>query len=159
MSNERPDSTRILLVEDSDEDYEATVRAFRKAGIANSIHRCTNGDDALNYLYRREPYTDEKVAPWPTVILLDLNMPGTDGRDVLATIKADPDLRNIPVIVLTTSCDERDIQSCYNDGANSYIQKPVDLPGFMEAIQRLKEYWFEIVILPPECQSAASATP
>ena len=82
------------------------------------------------------------------MILLDLNLPGTDGREVLAEIKADPQLKEIPVIVLTTSSDDRDVQACYQAGASSYIQKPVDLDGFMRAIERLNDYWFEVVILP-----------
>ena len=82
------------------------------------------------------------------MILLDLNLPGTDGRDVLAEIKRDEHLKLIPVVVLTTSSDERDIEKCYQAGANSYMKKPVDLGGFVSAIQRLKDYWFEIVILP-----------
>ncbi len=82
------------------------------------------------------------------MILLDLNLPGTDGREVLAEIKADPQLKQIPVIVLTTSSDDRDVRACYQAGASSYIQKPVDLDGFMQAIERLNEYWFEVVILP-----------
>ncbi|MBS1212917.1 MAG: response regulator, partial [Proteobacteria bacterium] len=86
----------------------------------------------------------------PIVILLDLNLPGTDGREVLAEIKQDERLRQIPVVVLTTSSDERDIERCYQMGANSYIKKPVDLEGFMRAIQLLKDYWFEIVILPKQ---------
>ncbi len=140
----------ILLVEDNPEDFEATVRSFKKAGIANKILRCEDGDDALDYLHRRGEYTDPDAAPRPGVILLDLNMPGTDGRDVLLEIKSEMTLKSIPVIVLTTSTDERDIQDCYQAGANSYIQKPVDLAGFVESIQRLKDYWFEIVILPRE---------
>ena len=138
----------ILIVEDSDEDFYATSRAFVKSGIANNIHRCVDGEDALDYLYHRGKYEDSKSAPSPNVILLDLNLPKKDGREVLEIIKKDSKLSQIPVIVLTTSSDERDIDYCYSVGANSYIQKPVDLDGFMKAIQRLKDYWFEIVLLP-----------
>ncbi len=138
----------ILLVEDSPEDFEATFRALRRAGLANPIARCEDGDDALDYLYRRGRHADPATSPRPGLILLDLNLPGTDGREVLAEIKADADLRAIPVVILTTSTDERDVERCYSSGANSYIKKPVDLEGFMRAIQRLKEFWFEIVIVP-----------
>jgi CheY-like chemotaxis protein len=144
---ERNDQT-ILLVEDSPEDYAATVRAFKKAGLVNPIVRCADGDDALDFLYRRGPYAAPGSAPRPGVILLDLNLPGTDGRDVLAEVKADAGLRAIPVIVLTTSCDERDVTGCYLAGANSYVQKPVSLERFCQAVQRLKDYWFDVVILP-----------
>jgi two-component system response regulator len=140
----------ILIVEDSPEDYEATVRAFRKAGLANSIHRCENGDEALDYLLRRGIYADPEKSPRPGIILLDLNLPGLDGREVLTVIKKDSDLKKIPTVVLTTSMDERDIEDCYVNGANSYIHKPVDLNGLMIAIQRLRDYWFEIVVLPKE---------
>jgi CheY-like chemotaxis protein len=139
----------ILLVEDSAEDRMATLRAFKKAGLANPVFNCVSGDDALDFLYQREAYTDTTKAPRPAVILLDLNMPGTDGREVLTQIKNDENLKTIPVIVLTTSSDIRDIESCYSSGANSYVTKPVDLPGFLVAIQRLKDWWFEVVILPP----------
>lgn len=138
----------ILLVEDSPEDFEATERAFRRAGLKNPIHRCADGDEALDYLYRRGRYADPAASPTPGIILLDLNLPGTDGREVLETVKGDESLKRIPVIVLTTSSDERDVEACYRSGANSYIQKPVDLDGFMRAIERLKGYWFEVVILP-----------
>jgi len=124
--------------------------ASRKPELQTKFLRCEDGDDALDYLHRRGEYTDPDAAPRPGVILLDLNMPGTDGRDVLLEIKSEMTLKSIPVIVLTTSTDERDIQDCYQAGANSYIQKPVDLAGFVESIQRLKDYWFEIVILPRE---------
>jgi CheY-like chemotaxis protein len=144
ISNSQP----ILLVEDTPEDAEATLRAFKKAGMANPIFHCTDGDDALDYLRQQGKYADPASAPRPGMILLDLNMPGTDGREVLAAIKADESLRQIPVIVLTTSSDERDIQVCYRDGANSYIQKPVDMKGFLESIQRLVDYWYHIVLLP-----------
>jgi two-component system response regulator len=135
----------ILLVEDSPEDFETTKRAFRRSGLKNPILHCADGDEALDFLFRRGGYAE---APRPGVVLLDLNLPGTDGREVLAEIKADSQLRQIPVIVLTTSSDERDVEACYSAGASSYIQKPVDLDGFMRAIERLNDYWFEVVILP-----------
>ena len=144
MPNTTP-SQPILLVEDSPEDYEATLRAFRRSGLKNPLVRCEDGDQALDYLYRRGKYAD---APRPGVILLDLNLPGTDGREVLAEIKKEEGLKQIPVVVLTTSADERDISACYRSGANSYIQKPVDIEGFVKAIERLNGYWFEVVILP-----------
>jgi two-component system response regulator len=147
-------SQPILIVEDSPEDYEATVRAFRKSGMANSIRRCENGEEVLDYLYRRGVYVDSEKSPRPGIILLDLNLPGMDGRDVLKIIKKDSDLKKIPTIVLTTSTDERDIEACYVNGANSYINKPVDLNGLMIAIQKLRDYWFEIVILPKEEKQA-----
>lgn len=144
---DRSDHT-ILLVEDSPEDTEAVLRAFRKSGLINPIRHCADGDEALDYLHRRGPYAEPDAAPRPSVVLLDLNMPGTDGREVLAEIKQDEALKQIPVVVLTTSSDERDIEKCYEMGANSYIKKPVDLDGFMRAIQLLRDYWLQIVILP-----------
>lgn len=145
--NDRESHT-ILLIEDSNEDYYATKRAFEKAGVANHFYRCADGVEALDYLYHRGKYSDSLLAPRPNVILLDLNLPKKDGRDVLKTVKNDTELQMIPIIVLTTSLDEKDIQYCYEMGANSYIQKPVDLSRFVDAIRRLKDYWFEIVILP-----------
>ena len=138
----------ILLVEDSPEDFEATVRAFNRSGLRNPIIRCEDGDSALDYLHRRGRYAGPEPAPRPGVILLDLNLPGTDGREVLQEIKGDEELRQIPVIVLTTSTDDRDVTACYRAGANSYIQKPVDMDGFIRAIERLNGYWFEVVVLP-----------
>jgi CheY-like chemotaxis protein len=141
-------SQPILLVEDSPEDYEATVRAFKRSGLKNPIFRCEDGDNALDFLHRRGRYENPEESPRPGVILLDLNLPGTDGREVLTEIKQDEQLKQIPVIVLTTSNDSRDVDSCYLAGANSYIQKPVDMEGFIRAIERLKGYWFEVVVLP-----------
>ncbi len=142
------DITSILIVEDCEEDCEATKRAFRKAGLCNSLAHCWDGDEALDYLYARGEYAGPEKPPRPTVILLDLNLPGTDGREVLQEIKANDELKSIPVIVLTTSTDRRDIDGCYASGANTYIQKPVDMAGFFAAILRLKEYWLEVAILP-----------
>ncbi|HEX2309295.1 MAG TPA: response regulator [Vicinamibacterales bacterium] len=139
----------ILLVEDSPEDFETTRRAFRRAGLRNPMLHCATGDDALDFLHRRGRYT-AATAPRPGIILLDLNLPGTDGRAVLAEIKAEAGLSEIPVVVLTTSADDRDVEACYQAGANSYVQKPVNLDAFMVAIQRLHDYWFDVVILPHE---------
>ena len=138
----------ILIVEDNDDDYIATMRAFKKANLANPVRRCTNGDQALDYLFQRGEFSALGAAPRPSIILLDLNLPGTDGREVLRDIKAEQDLLKIPVVVLTTSNAERDIEQCYAAGANSYVQKPVDFEGFIRAIARLSEYWLNIAILP-----------
>ncbi len=138
----------ILLVEDNTEDYETTIRAFNKVGVTNPIKRCEDGEDALDYLFQRGEYSDPKSAPRPGIILLDLNLPGTDGREVLQEVKSDVNLKQIPVVVLTTSTDHRDIHECYNSGANSYIQKPVDLDGFINAIEMLSSYWLDMTILP-----------
>lgn len=140
----------ILIVEDSDVDYETTLRAFKEANMANPIQRCEDGEEALDYLFQRNQYSHSDKSPRPDLILLDLNLPGTDGRDVLKEIKNNAELKKIPVIVLTTSSDEKDINKCYQVGANSYIQKPVDLQGFFEAIQRLNDFWFEVAILPKQ---------
>lgn len=143
-------SQPILLIEDSPEDYEATLRAFKRSGLRNPVFRCSDGDEALDFLFRRGAYRDPDSSPRPGIVLLDLNLPGTDGREVLEVIKQDDALKRIPVIVLTTSSDDRDVQACYSAGANSYIQKPVDMDGFMQAIERLNGYWFEVVVLPRE---------
>lgn len=137
----------ILIVEDNREDYETTVRALRRVGVERDIRRCQDGDEALDYLFQRKSYADGDSAPRPAIVLLDLNMPGTDGFEVLDTMKQDDDLRIIPVVILTTSSSDRDITACYKTGANSYIQKPVDMKGFVETIRRLKDYWFETVAL------------
>ena len=145
-----PTGPPILVVEDSPEDYETTVRAFRRAGLRNPMHHCTTGDEALDFLHRRGPFEAPAEAPRPAIILLDLNLPGTDGRTVLHEIKHARQLSGIPVVVLTTSTDRRDVDACYAAGANSYVHKPVDLERFMRAIQRLSDYWFDVVILPKD---------
>ena len=132
----------ILLVDDNDDDVEAALRAFKRTNLNNAVVRAATGAEALAMLREGKVH--------PGLILLDLNMPGLDGRRVLAILKGDNDLRRIPVVVLTTSSDERDVDECYRLGANTYIQKPVDLDGLFAAIQRLKDYWFEIALLPKE---------
>jgi two-component system response regulator len=138
-----PDSQPILIVEDSMDDFEATKRAFWKVNLRNAVRHVLSGEEALSYLRSDD-------ARMPGLILLDLNMPGMDGRKTLEIIKRTPGLRKIPVVILTTSDDERDVQACYELGANTYIQKPVDFDGLIAAIKRLKEYWFEIALLPKE---------
>ena len=130
----------LLLVEDNEDDYEATVRSLKKNHFVNPVNWCRSGREALDFLARGEDL--------PDLILLDLNMPGIDGRQVLATVKADPALKHIPVIVLTTSNDARDIDTCYKIGASTYIQKPVSFEGLTEAIRTMKDYWFGIALLP-----------
>ncbi len=138
----------ILLVEDSPEDFVMTERSLRTAGLMNPIKHYDNGDDALEFLKIRRNNGQGSADPLPGVIILDLNLPGTDGREVLSEIKKDEFLKVIPVIILTTSSDDRDIRACYTIGANSYIQKPLNFEGFIKAMTRLKDYWFEVVVMP-----------
>ncbi len=138
----------ILVVEDSEDDFEAMERAFKKENVGNTIIRCSNGDKAIDYLFRQGKYYEPDQTPRPGIIFLDLNLPGTDGRVILSKLKQDDILRSIPVIVLTTSSDERDIQDCFQAGANTYVKKPVDFESFIEAMRRLKDYWIEFSIIP-----------
>jgi two-component system, response regulator len=137
----------ILMVEDNADDYEATLRSFKKARLENPVHWCNNGKDAIDYLKHQRKYADAPIEP-VGLVLLDLNMPGMDGRKVLALVKQDPLLKKIPVVILTTSTDGRDVDSCYELGASTYIQKPVDFEGLIEATRRIKDYWFGIALLP-----------
>ena len=139
----------VLVVEDSPEDYEATRRALERGGLANPLVHFPTGDEALDYLFPRGRAPHPAAAARPSLILLDLNLPGTDGREVLARLKGDPVMRQVPVVVLTTSRDQRDVTDCYLAGANSYVQKPVDLAGFRAAMETLRGYWLDVVVLPP----------
>jgi two-component system response regulator len=149
MNEILPKSQSILMVEDSEDDYEATTRAFKKVSLHNPVVWCRSGRDALDLLKRQGVHRNANGSH-PGLILLDLNMPGLDGRKTLRLIKEDDKLKRIPVIILTTSTDERDIQDCYQMGANTYVQKPVSFDGLIEAIKRLKAYWFEIALLPKD---------
>ncbi|WP_280493539.1 response regulator [Nocardia asiatica] len=135
----------ILLVEDDPGDELMTREAFEDNKIGNTLHVARDGEEALDFLYRQGAYPD---APRPDLILLDLNLPKYDGRQVLEKIKADPDLSHIPVVVLTTSAAEEDILRSYRLHANAYVTKPVDLDQFVAAIKQIDDFFVQVVRLP-----------
>jgi CheY-like chemotaxis protein len=135
----------ILLVEDDPGDELITREAFEHNKLQNRLHVAHDGEQGLNYLYRRGEYQD---APRPDLILLDLNLPKYDGRQLLEKIKSDPDLSRIPVVVLTTSSAEEDILRSYKLHANAYVTKPVDLDAFMTAVRQIDEFFLQVVRLP-----------
>lgn len=138
---------KLLLVEDSQEDYVAFARCIDRTGLKHTLYRCSDGDEALNFLFHRGRYADPLTAPRPSLILLDLNLPGTDGREVLARVKQDERLRSIPVIVLTTSTNPRDVSECYQQGANGYQVKSVGYERFQQDVQHTVNYWFRTAVL------------
>lgn len=131
----------ILLVEDNPDDLDLTLRALSKARLSNSIHVARDGEQALDFIYRRNEYAAGGGPANPKVILLDLKLPKIDGLEVLRTLKSDAATRTIPVVVLTSSKEQRDIVESYNLGVNSYIVKPVDFERFVDAVQNLGLYW------------------
>lgn len=137
----------ILLVEDNPGDVRLTQEAFKEGKVRNNLHVAVDGVEAMAFLRRERKYAD---AVRPDIILLDLNLPKKDGREVLAEIKGDLELKRIPVVVLTTSEAEQDILRAYGLHANCYITKPVDLDQFMSVIQSIEDFWLTIVKLPPE---------
>ncbi len=139
----------ILIAEDDPDDRMLTIRALQQNRLVNDIKWVEDGEELMDYLHRRGAYADEGSAPRPGLILLDLNMPRMDGREALQAIKADPELRRIPVVVLTTSHAERDIVQSYDLGVNAFVTKPVIFEELANAIRVLGNFWFEIVKLPP----------
>ncbi len=137
----------ILLVEDSPGDIRLTQEVLKGGKINNHLSVVEDGVQAIAFLNRELPYT---TAPYPNLILLDLNLPKKDGREVLEVIKADPKFKRIPVIILTTSRAEEDIAQAYDLHANCYIAKPIDLDQFIRVIKSIEEFWLTIVKLPPE---------
>jgi two-component system response regulator len=137
----------ILLVEDNPGDVELTTEALDDAKLSNRLYVVTDGVEAMAFLRREGKYAHVCA---PDLILLDLNLPRKNGREVLAEIKADPDLKIIPIVVLTTSSAEEDILKAYNLNANSYVVKPVGFDNFMEAVRSIRHFWFSVVTLPPE---------
>ena len=131
----------ILLVEDNPVDVELTLRALHRNNLANQIQVVRDGEEALNFLFCRGPYSDRNFKSPPRLILLDLKLPKVDGLEVLKAVKNDPRTRFIPVVVLTSSKEEKDIVESYQLGANSYIVKPVDFDKFIEAVNSLGLYW------------------
>lgn len=138
----------ILLADDDEEDRMLTRDALAESHLLNEIHCVEDGEELMDYLKRRGKYAPPAVAPRPGLILLDLNMPRKDGRESLREIKADPELRQIPIVVMTTSKAEQDVFSSYDDGASSFIAKAVSFAGLIEVMKSLGHYWFEIVELP-----------
>jgi two-component system response regulator len=137
----------ILLVEDNPGDADLTREAFATGKIANVLHVVSDGMDAMAFLRRQGKYAG---VPRPDLMLLDLNLPRKDGREVLAEIKADQDLKRIPVVILTTSKDEADVLKSYNLHANCFISKPIDFSEFIRAVRSIEDFWLTIVSLPDE---------
>ena len=135
----------LLVVEDSNEDFRMLQRLMRRMSVQNPIHRCTNGDEVLDFLYQlgSEALRNSKVALRPSVILLDLNLPGIDGRDILDRLKQDNSFKEIPIVVFTTSSNPKDIELCYQKGANGYLVKPMDAEELKKTIQAFVDYWLE----------------
>ena len=131
----------ILLVEDNPNDVELTLRAFGKANLSNRIHVARDGAEALEFVFCEGPHAGRKMEDGPKVVLLDLKLPKVDGLEVLQRIKGDPRTRMIPVVVLTSSREQRDVVESYNLGVNSYIVKPVNFERFVEAVEKLGLYW------------------
>ena len=138
----------ILMADDDDDDRRLTKEALFEGRLANDLRFVEHGEELMDYLHRQGKYAGTDV-PRPGLILLDLNMPRKDGRTVLKEIKSDPELRQIPVVVLTTSHADEDIYKSYDLGVNSYIVKPVTFEALVDILQTLEKYWFEIVELPP----------
>jgi CheY-like chemotaxis protein len=148
MTSTTPRPITILLADDDPDDRMLARDALDESRLANDLHEVLDGEELLEYLRRQGRYADPASAPRPGLILLDLNMPRKDGREALREIKADPDLRSIPVVVLTTSQAEEDIYRTYDLGVSSFITKPVSFEGLVAVMKALGRYWFEIVELP-----------
>ncbi len=149
-----PSAITILLADDDEDDRLMTRDALRDARLHNDLRFVIDGVDLMDYLHRRGRHSDPSSSPRPGLILLDLNMPRMDGREALKQIKEDPDLRSIPVVILTTSKAEEDIVRTYDLGVNSFITKPVTFLGLVDVMKVFTRYWLEIVDLPPETAAA-----
>lgn len=150
MPDSRRDDIIILYAEDDPEDRMLVEDAMAESRLANEMHFVEDGEELMDYLYRRGNYTSFSNKPLPGLILLDLNMPRKDGREALEEIKADPDLRRIPIVVLTTSKAEEDILSTYDLGVSGFVIKPVTFESLVSILKTLSKYWFEIVETPPQ---------
>jgi len=146
--NENPKLNVILMADDDGDDQMLVKDAIQECGWESSVVFVENGEELLDYLFRRGQYQDSATAPRPGLVLLDLNMPRKDGREALRDIKSDAELRRIPVVVLTTSRSDTDIGTVYDLGANSFISKPVQFDALVDVMRRLQQYWFSTVELP-----------
>ena len=142
------DDVEILFAEDSVDDAMLTIRALTKSGFTNKLHHVKDGAEALDFIYCKGIYASRNIKGNPKLILLDLKMPKVTGMQVLEKVKSDPDLKSIPVVILTSSKEDPDVQKCYALGANSYIVKPVDSNNFFHAIKEIGLYWM-ILSEPP----------
>ena len=149
MPSRRPAVT-ILLAEDDPDDRLLAIRAIKQSVLSSHVVYVSDGEELLDYLHRRGSYNEPDVAPHPNVILLDLNMPRKDGREALAEIKSDPFLRRIPVVALTTSEAEEDVNELYDLGVNAFVTKPLTFTALCDALSSLGHFWFEVAQLPPQ---------
>jgi chemotaxis family two-component system response regulator Rcp1 len=147
MATEQREPIEILLAEDNPGDVRLTEKAFEQGNVLNNLHVVTDGVEAMKYLRQEGEYADQ---PRPDLFLLDLNMPRKDGQEVLDDIKDDPELRRIPVVILTSSEAEEDILGSYDLHANAYLTKPVDFDGFLQVVNRIEDFWLTVVKMPPE---------
>lgn len=138
----------ILMADDDPADIRLTQKALEECRLKNEFRHVSDGQELVDYLKRRGRFADPAVSPRPGLILLDLNMPGKDGRTALSEIKADPELKRIPVVILTTSKADEDIARSYDLGANSFVSKPVTFDGLVDVVRTLDSYWFQLVALP-----------
>jgi CheY-like chemotaxis protein len=148
MNEVQADPIVILMADDDPDDRMLAQDAWEENRLANDLHFVEDGEQLMAYLHRRDGYSHLATSPLPGLILLDLNMPKKDGREALAEIKADPSLRRIPIVILTTSKAEEDILRTYDLGVNSFITKPVTFEALVEIMGTLAKYWFQIVKLP-----------
>jgi len=147
VTDQRTQPIEILLAEDNPGDVKLTEKAFENGNVLNNLHVVEDGVEAMKFLRQEGEYEDE---PRPDMVLLDLNMPRKDGKEVLKDVKSDPELRRIPVVVLTSSEAEEDVVKSYDLHANAYLTKPVDFGGFIDVVERIEDFWLTVVKTPPE---------
>jgi len=147
VTDQRTQPIEILLAEDNPGDVKLTRKAFENGNVLNNLHVVEDGVEAMKFLRQEGEYTDE---PRPDLVLLDLNMPRKDGKEVLEDVKSDPELRRIPVVVLTSSSAEEDVVKSYDLHANAYLTKPVDFGGFIDVVERIEDFWLTVVKTPSE---------
>ncbi|KPA16533.1 response regulator receiver domain protein [Candidatus Magnetomorum sp. HK-1] len=144
------EAINILLVEDNRMDTELAIDAFEESHLSCKVHVAENGQKAIDYVFSKNAFSNREKFPKPDLILLDLKMPGIDGHEVLRQIKSEKVLKRIPIIILTSSKEHADLIRCYENGANSYLVKPVSYEGFIEMVQKIDEYWLKLNTFPPK---------